>query len=584
MKKLLLETSFSKIYIIGVILISLLIIGSYFSYAMFTVTKEKNNAISIVTGSLDYKLTVDGEETNTLTIPANTTKEFIITLSNPNSIRARFNFYFISSGGLASQTGYIMDCETNSMPEAKGVNLEKSGTSGSSNVYKIMVENNNNMEETITLGVEVGLDYNDLSLPRNGNLFTEYVDIPNEPELSSGMIAVTYDGSNWVKADTTNSNNSWYNYEEQKWANAVTVSSSTRSTYNNASVGTVINMNDIETMWVWIPRYSYTIGSSGGTNYYGKKGCYLESEPTKELPGEIDIVFVDTNVKHEGTARYNTSAGSREYYTPDAFTFDGEELSGFWVGKFEASSTTPDAVNGGGSNVNLDAMIKPDVMSWGYINLVDIHTVVRRMTSSSNRYGLSTTYDSHITKNSEWGAGAYLFQSKYGKLGNTDYTGTNKEIFQGINYVTGLSSGEPTYQGNGTSYSYDVDINGTGASTTGTIYGIYGMNGNRSDYVMGNYNKNLGNSSFSTLPDAKYYDLYTTTNVNTACNGNRCISHALDETSGWYNDIATFFTQTNVWLIRGGKSDYQDGTAGIFGYTPSDSRIGFRISLVTPGE
>lgn len=85
MKKLLLETSFSKIYMLGVILISLLVIGGYFSYAIFTVSKEKNNAISIVTGSLTYELLVDGTKSNTLSIPANTTKEFTITLNNLNN-------------------------------------------------------------------------------------------------------------------------------------------------------------------------------------------------------------------------------------------------------------------------------------------------------------------------------------------------------------------------------------------------------------------------------------------------------------------------------------------------------------------
>ena len=68
MKRLLLETSFSKIYMIVMIIVTLLILGGYFSYAMFTVTKEKSNAISIVTGNLDYKLEVDGEESNELVI------------------------------------------------------------------------------------------------------------------------------------------------------------------------------------------------------------------------------------------------------------------------------------------------------------------------------------------------------------------------------------------------------------------------------------------------------------------------------------------------------------------------------------
>ena len=175
MKKLLLETSFSKIYMLGVILISLLVIGGYFSYAMFTVSKEKNNAISIVTGNLTYELLVDGTKSTTLSVPANTTKEFTITLNNINNRTARFNFYYV--GTLASNVtaGYKTGDGINIPPEAKGINLEKSGTSGSSNTYKIRVSNKTSSSKTITLGVQVGLDYNDLTLPSNGHLFEEVV-------------------------------------------------------------------------------------------------------------------------------------------------------------------------------------------------------------------------------------------------------------------------------------------------------------------------------------------------------------------------------------------------------------------------
>ena len=128
-------------------------------------------------------------------------------------------------------------------------------------------------------------------------------------------------------------------------------------------------MDDIETMWVWIPRYSYSIGSEDGTNYYGKQGDYLDSSPTQVLPGEIDIKFVSTNTKDRGTARYVVSDGIQDnnYYTPDAFTFGDEELSGIWVGKFETSSSNPSAEYGGGNTTELDAMIKPNVTSWRYI-------------------------------------------------------------------------------------------------------------------------------------------------------------------------------------------------------------------------
>ena len=173
MKKLLLETSFSKIYMIVMIIITVLILGGYFSYAMFTVSKEKNNAISIVTGNLTYELLVDGTKSTTLSIPANTTKEFTITLNNINNRTARFNFYYV--GTLASNVtaGYKTGDGINIPPEAKGINLEKSGTSGSSNTYIIKVSNNTSSSKTINLGVQVGLDYNDLTLPSNGHLFEE---------------------------------------------------------------------------------------------------------------------------------------------------------------------------------------------------------------------------------------------------------------------------------------------------------------------------------------------------------------------------------------------------------------------------
>ena len=576
MKKILLETSFSKIYIIVMILISVLVVGSYFSYAMFTVTKEKSNAISIVTGNLTYKLIVDGEESNILSVPGNSTKDFIVTLSNPNDRIARFNFYHIGDIPSNVEAGYIIDCETNQVPEAKGVNLEKNGTSGSSNIYKIMVENNSNNEVTIDLGVNVGLDYNDLTLPSDGHLFNEYIDEPNVPELDDNMIAVKYENNNWVKADTNNTNNDWYNYDEQKWANAVTVSSSTRSTYKNASVGTVVSMNDIETMWVWIPRYSYTIGSVDGTNYYGKKGCYLESEPTQALPGEIDIKFIDIDTSEKGSAKYVVSQEiqSNSWYTPDAFTFGDKELSGIWVGKFETSSSNPNATYGGGNTTELDAMIKPNVTNWRNINISNAFNVSLKMNDEGNRYGFSSDVDTHMMKNSEWAVVAYLSQSKYGKLGNINFSGVNKEIYQNKNnkYITGCSFGHPsggTSSDYGCQYTYDKDINGTGASTTGTIYGIYDMSGGAWEYVMGNYNNLVGESGFSSplTLDSKYYNKYASSNINTACNGEICLSHSLSETEGWYSDWHDMINSIYSWLVRGGgHASNPRNSAGIFSH------------------
>ena len=167
------KADISKFYILGVGIICLLLIGGFFSYAMFTVSKEKSNAIRIVTGNLTYKLTVDGTEGNTLTVGSKETKTFTVTLSNNNNRTARFNFYYVGSFPSDVTAGYVTGDGLNTPPAEAGINLEKADASGSSNTYSIRVSNNSSSSATITLGVSVGLDYNDLTLPENGHLFEE---------------------------------------------------------------------------------------------------------------------------------------------------------------------------------------------------------------------------------------------------------------------------------------------------------------------------------------------------------------------------------------------------------------------------
>ncbi len=398
----------------------------------------------------------------------------------------------------------------------------------------------------------------------------------NEPEMDSNMIAVRHDGYNWVKTDK---DNDWYNYSRGIWANAVTVSEGSREEYLSAEVGTTINMDDIETMWVWIPRYSYTIASSdGGKNYYGKRGVYLNNTPTVTLPGEIDIKFVGIDVKEKGTAKYLSTDEPSNWYTPDAFTFGDIELSGIWVGKFETSSSNPSASYGGSDTTELDPMIKPNVTSWRNINVSNIYQVGLKLSASGNRYGFSTTMNSHAMRNDEWAVISYLSQSAYGKLGNVNFMDENKEIYQNKSneYITGCSYGSPS-NGNtdyGCQYTYDNNIRnedgesgkGVGASTTGTIYGVYDMSGGAWEYVMANYNDMAGESGFSNplTIDSKYYNKYTSDNVSTACNGSTCLSHGLSETSGWYSDYHTMVSETYPWLLRGGGFSSTTSAAGVF--------------------
>ena len=110
-----------------------------------------------------------------MVVPNGETKEFTVTLSNPNNRIARFNFYYEGTLPEGVSAGYKVSDGVNTPPDEKGINLEKAESSGSSNTYIIRVSNKSSSEVTINLGVSVGLDYNDLTLPSNGHLFEEVI-------------------------------------------------------------------------------------------------------------------------------------------------------------------------------------------------------------------------------------------------------------------------------------------------------------------------------------------------------------------------------------------------------------------------
>ena len=213
MKKILLETSFSKIYMIVMIIVTLLILGGYFSYAMFTVTKEKSNAISIVTGNLTYKLLVDEEESNKLVVDANSSKEFIVTLTNINEITARFNFYYKGDIPNGVDIGYIEDEGYNVTPIKEGINLTAKDTVGSENKYKVRLSNITNNKVTVELGVKVGLDYNDLNLNEDEHLLRKIITTGRVSEVLEDdiMNRLNYEDSEQTFITGSNPNNYiWY--------------------------------------------------------------------------------------------------------------------------------------------------------------------------------------------------------------------------------------------------------------------------------------------------------------------------------------------------------------------------------------
>ena len=149
------------------------------------------------------------------------------------------------------------------------------------------------------------------------------------PVLSDNLVPITIaDNGTVTKADT---NTEWYKYEDKKWANAVILADNTK-TYNK---GDVIPEDNIESYFVWIPKYSYQIFNLGETD--GDTGT---AEPTSQ---EIQIKFGTTNTsdynENECTTPMTSGASGNckvgDYMTSPAFI--SMNTNGLWVAKIETT-------------------------------------------------------------------------------------------------------------------------------------------------------------------------------------------------------------------------------------------------------
>jgi len=396
--------------------------------------------------------------------------------------------------------------------------------------------------------------------------------VNNEDCYSNGLIPISHNGEDWVIADI---NNPWYDYDNQKWANAVILNDNIIK-----NIGDTIDVNsEVKAMFVWVPRYEYKIG---------------------ELESEIKVNFISKDKE----------SPSEGYIIHPAFNFGDKQLSGIWVGKFETSHITLSA-NDNENNLNCSnencenatgLRILPNVVSLRNNNVSNMYYAARSMSSENNSFKLDNSrVDTHLMKNDEWGAVAYLSQSKYGKYGNNIYEGINKEIYQNKSdeYKTGYSNGMPSQEdvNEQCRYSNITDVLdgtgacGAGASTTGNITGIYDMSGGALEYVMGYYENALDCSSkwgatcdsdltnfagFTSSPDLKYYNAYKEDTIY--------YGHALSETTNWYNDNYENLDIENPWVVRGGLYSDTENSGIYANYKSqgnSNSNISFRVTLVS---
>ena len=361
----------------------------------------------------------------------------------------------------------------------------------------------------------------------------------NSPELLDNMIPVYYGGSNWIYADVSQE---WYDYDNKEWANAVVLNSGV-----SKNAGDTINEDEIALWYVWIPRYKYQLfnANNGSVN---EQEIQIKFENGTATTGTVSCTDSISGV--DGTEYSETciNAENGNWYTHPAFTFGDEELTGFWVGKFEISGNTDEIT------------IKPNVISLGSETISSFFTAIQNINTTYSLNG-----DSHMMKNMEWGAVAYLSHSKYGTC--TDGSCTEVAINSNSSY----------YTGGGTSNAYKTNVT---QSTTGNMYGIYDMSGGAWEYVMGNMANSSGSfypsdSGFVVSPagpnfNHKYYDSYTYGTSSTT-HGRGKLGDATKETlktfgsyrGGWYTDYAAFPSSSYSWYIRGGSFSH-GSNAGLF--------------------
>lgn len=172
----------------------------------------------------------------------------------------------------------------------------KGADSNSSNGFEFSGLNNNT---EYTINVEIRRNSNDEYL---GSITKKIKTIDaNKPDLTGFNEDCTYyvlydDSGNEtlgdkVKKDGSNMPGNWYDYTKSKWANIV-VKSNAKTTY-----------------FTWIPRYEFRMTSS---------------QYAQQAIGRTDVRFI-------GGTSTETDTG---YQIPEAFSFNGKQLTGYWAMKY----------------------------------------------------------------------------------------------------------------------------------------------------------------------------------------------------------------------------------------------------------
>ena len=223
-----------KSYFIIFGLIVLAVVCFSTSYAIFSNTKEEHGKLNIVAGNLNYKIESSELDSDSVTVPANTSKEIKIKLTSLNEVSSKYELYYIlDKTNDKVSVGYSKDTKDNVLGTIEG---------SSSKVISIVVRNDSDTSSKVTFKVLGGLLNNELAL-KDGNSLNKVVsiyyqeDILNgtDPIIKDNLVPVTISDTGVVtKADTTKK---WYSYQDKVWANSVIL----KNSYDSLNVVGKIN-------------------------------------------------------------------------------------------------------------------------------------------------------------------------------------------------------------------------------------------------------------------------------------------------------------------------------------------------------
>ena len=567
--------------IVGVLLLVSIVVATSYAYFVANVSGNKDtNNVVITNGvmALEYS---DGDEiTLANAVPGNSVSK-TFTVKNTGNVSTNYTIYFSELSNkfvdkadlvytLTSSDGGKNVAQTQVPSTNDAMVSNYAIDAGKTHTYTLTItfldkDENQDDNQGVSFSTKVSIN------ETKEYVETKYIDnvIAEAPELAQGMIPVKFDDAgNAVVADTSSK---WYDYSNHEWANAVLVNcadNAIKSKYfdsNNrvlaSAVGKTISMDEIMQMYVYIPRYKYQL---------------FNAEDGTSVEQAINITF------ESKTTSKSTGTKNGEWLTHPAFTFGDKELAGIWVGKFETSNTK-----------ELPKIV-PNVSSLRWVSVSSQFNTSRLMTTTlTSTYGTSTNDDSHMMKNMEWGAVAYLSSSIYGRYTNASTcieSGCEVWINNNKNYTTGCAGSSVSASSASTCNAWNTAI-GVNASTTGNIYGIYDMSGGAWEYVMGNYNDTIYNAGFSSMPEAKYYDKYTGidseydfTKYHLGDATKETLKTKSSGSSSWYGDYSLAVYSSSPWVKRGGGYD-SSTAAGVFGfYTCDGGGFGsdsFRVVLGT---